>query len=703
MTTSRFRRACAGVLAALGAGGCAQQAGRLRADSSPGARALAPVPDADAIREATAQFEPRLYVSALAYRHYIQALLLRQGDGQQQAVAELREALLFDPESAHLRTVLAETLVRLGRVAQAEEELKAALLLSSKHGPALVLAAQLAAAAQRDEQARGYLKTAIDADPDDVSALRELVRLEVSTGRVPAAHAAAEALAAAAQRALEAAASARRTEEQGVAGRDLRGADWAAHRAQVLAAEAFVDLARARASQRDDGAAADDLARAAALAPGEEQVLAAQAQFLESRRRLREAREVQLRLLARRPDAPDALAALGRLALQGGDVAASTAYAQKLRVLAGDLAGEDRGREEDRRELAQALFRLGIPLLGAQRGLESLALFDAALSLVPGNTALTFYRAVALARSGQAAQAAQLFEQLAALPARADAGGFLDVDRRALQVDAQVQAALARARAGQAEEACTRLRKLLLEHPTEEAIGVALLEAFERAGRPRDAVPPLEAAVTAYPRNQSLLYALATAYDRAGDKAAAFSAMRRVLGLDPQHAGALNYVGYALVEKGSQPELDEAERLLRRAVSLRPDDGAIADSLGYCLLREGRLAEALGELQRANGLTPDDPVVLGHLGDALLANGKREEAAQAFRRALKDLAPRVRARSQAIESARVEPVRAEIPRVELEPDGDQPHTSPSPDRLPEPGDAGVRAELEAKLRSLTAR
>jgi Tfp pilus assembly protein PilF len=128
-----------------------------------------------------------------------------------------------------------------------------------------------------------------------------------------------------------------------------------------------VDVARARAGQRDDAAAADEFARASALAPAEEQVLSAQATFLESRRRIAEARELQLRILSRRPDAPEALAALGRLALHAGDPDAASAYAGKLRQLAQEMTAESTSaREDDKRELAQGLFRLAIPLLTAR-------------------------------------------------------------------------------------------------------------------------------------------------------------------------------------------------------------------------------------------------------------------------------------------------------------------------------------------------
>src|SRR5205814_9492798 len=102
---------------------------------------------------------------------------------------------------------------------------------------------------------------------------------------------------------------------------------------------------------------------------------------------------------------------------------------------------------------------------------------------------------------------------------------------------------------------------------------------------------------------------------------------------------ALNSIGRTLAGRGKPADLREAEDLLARAVELRPDDGAIADSYGFCLLKLGRASEALAELRRADRLTPRDPVILSHLGDALLAAGKRTEALDAFRAALGRLQP----------------------------------------------------------------
>jgi tetratricopeptide (TPR) repeat protein len=131
-----------------------------------------------------------------------------------------------------------------------------------------------------------------------------------------------------------------------------------------------------------------------------------------------------------------------------------------------------------------------------------------------------------------------------------------------------------------------------------------------------------------------------------------------------------------------QGKLDEAQGLLGRAVELRPDDGAIADSYGFCLLQLGRHEEALRELRRADRLSPGDPIILSHLGDALLADGNKEQALEVFRHALTRLGPEG--------SRRERPLTAAEAALPADP----------PDRVPEPGDDKVRKELAQKLRTL---
>jgi tetratricopeptide (TPR) repeat protein len=99
---------------------------------------------------------------------------------------------------------------------------------------------------------------------------------------------------------------------------------------------------------------------------------------------------------------------------------------------------------------------------------------------------------------------------------------------------------------------------------------------------------------------------------------------QKALELFPDQPLVLNYLGYSWVDQGVN--LDEAFKMLRRAVSLRPDDGYIVDSLGWAYYRLGRFEDALRELERAIELKPSDPVINDHLGDAYWKVGRTLEA-----------------------------------------------------------------------------
>jgi Flp pilus assembly protein TadD len=108
--------------------------------------------------------------------------------------------------------------------------------------------------------------------------------------------------------------------------------------------------------------------------------------------------------------------------------------------------------------------------------------------------------------------------------------------------------------------------------------------------------------------------------------------MRALLAVNADHAEAMNFVGYAYAEQGVR--LEEAERLVRRALELKPRSGHILDSLGWVLFRRGDARRAVEVLEQADVLTGPDPTILEHLGDAYRANARPRDAAQAYRRAL---------------------------------------------------------------------
>lgn len=121
------------------------------------------------------------------------------------------------------------------------------------------------------------------------------------------------------------------------------------------------------------------------------------------------------------------------------------------------------------------------------------------------------------------------------------------------------------------------------------------------------------------------------ALDQAGDWPGAREALRRAYALAPQQPYVLNYLGYGLLIRNE--ETAEAERLIREAHRLAPDNAAITDSLGWALYHKGQLAEAIPLLEAAAQSEPADVEINEHLGDAYFAAGRRVEARFAWRAA----------------------------------------------------------------------
>ena len=104
------------------------------------------------------------------------------------------------------------------------------------------------------------------------------------------------------------------------------------------------------------------------------------------------------------------------------------------------------------------------------------------------------------------------------------------------------------------------------------------------------------------------------------------------LRLSPDQPSVLNYLGYSWTEMGRN--LPRAREMIERAVTQRPNDGAMLDSLGWVLLRQGDVPGAVRNLERAVELEPEDATINGHLGDAYRAAGRRLEATFQWQRAL---------------------------------------------------------------------
>ncbi len=156
---------------------------------------------------------------------------------------------------------------------------------------------------------------------------------------------------------------------------------------------------------------------------------------------------------------------------------------------------------------------------------------------------------------------------------------------------------------------------------------------LEDQARYGEAETALTKALEKWPEDTDFLYRLALVQEKRGQRAKSMEIMERIIILDPEHADALNYVGYVLADE--KHDLDRALVLVKAALKQKPDSGYILDSLAWVYYRMGRLDQAWETIHRAVTLQPDaDPAIWEHYGDIAVALKRKADARKAYTRAL---------------------------------------------------------------------
>ena len=168
---------------------------------------------------------------------------------------------------------------------------------------------------------------------------------------------------------------------------------------------------------------------------------------------------------------------------------------------------------------------------------------------------------------------------------------------------------------------------------TKEALGRARLIRENYA----EALPIYEALVNSMSEedikaNTQPLYFRGISYEREGQWDKAEADFKRVLEIEPDNADALNYLGYTWVDRGEN--LTEAFDMIRKALELEPNSGAITDSLGWAHYKLGQYQEAKRKLEDAVALSPSSATIIDHLGDVYWKLGRFREAGYQWERAL---------------------------------------------------------------------
>jgi tetratricopeptide (TPR) repeat protein len=199
--------------------------------------------------------------------------------------------------------------------------------------------------------------------------------------------------------------------------------------------------------------------------------------------------------------------------------------------------------------------------------------------------------------------------------------------QRALEV--QTRRATILARQGQINPARELIRRTP-ERTAEDGRAKLVAEAsvLREVKRWPEAFEVLGNANQRFPDDADLLYEQAMMAEKLQRLDEMERLLRRAIEVKPDSPHAHNALGYSLADRSLR--LPEARSLIQRALALAPGDPFITDSLGWAEFRSGNLEEALRLLRQAYAARPDTEIG-AHLGEVLWAAGQRDEAKRIWR------------------------------------------------------------------------
>lgn len=274
---------------------------------------------------------------------------------------------------------------------------------------------------------------------------------------------------------------------------------------------------------------------------------------------------------------------------------------------------------KDSPEDADALYAVGLLSLQTQRLDDAAEYLEAALKLRPENQQTRIYL-------GQVAEEKKDYGEAARW--------YNEVILGEYYFEAQTRLAVVIARQGDLEEARRRLHEIEARSD-EQRVHLYLAEeqVLREAKKYEEALAMLDGALNTIPADKDLLYARALIEEKLGLVELTERDLRLVLQQEPENAQALNALGYTLADRTER--YDEALELIQRALTLKPDDPFILDSMGWVQYRLGNNEEAIKYLRQALSIR-NDAEISAHLGEVLWVIGDHQQARTIWNEALEN-------------------------------------------------------------------
>ncbi|MEA1922854.1 MAG: tetratricopeptide repeat protein [Pseudomonadota bacterium] len=512
-------------------------------------------------------------ISPAAYYYYSVYNWLRyQDDKEAQAAAltSLQKAVQADPESAYLHLELADLLVKGMKIEEAHTQAGIALELDPGNRRARRLLAGIYTLTGKHEAAIIQYESLIAEEPDNSEAIFYLVALYVETLEY--------------EKALELLQEYRKEQPDDVFGPFYLG-------------KVYAELKLYKEAERYYNEALE-------IDPEMPDAWLSLGLIYEFTERREDAVKAYRRLLEIDGDDRQALERLGQLLVGDGDLEAALAIFQRL---------QSQGR-------VPVSINVKVALIYFQQGKyrEAAEILEKLHAKHPEQSRITFYLASSFEALERQEEALQLFLSIP--------------ESDELFYDARIHTAFLYEEREEFQACENILRELIVSYPDKVGIYRMIASLRQKQDDDQGALQILQEALAQHPDDYKLRFALGVVYNDLGRAADSVAVMQALLKENPDDATVLNFIGYTYVEQGVQ--LEDAKKLLDRALEIKPDSGYILDSIGWLFFVRKDFVKALKYLLQAQAVVPDDPVIYEHLGDIYVELKRYDEAIESYRRSL---------------------------------------------------------------------
>jgi Flp pilus assembly protein TadD len=189
-------------------------------------------------------------------------------------------------------------------------------------------------------------------------------------------------------------------------------------------------------------------------------------------------------------------------------------------------------------------------------------------------------------------------------------------------------------RAGRYDLAISQYQQLLSRDPKSARVCLRLGDEYRRKGDTDGAIAMFRQAQRLAPKDPGAAMLLANTLAMTGRAEQARPEFKHLLELRPDDPFVLNDASFNLAETGG--DLDEALRMIQRALRKMPSRPDFADTLGWIYLKKKMTEPALQIFTSLVNKNPANPTFRYHLGAALLQKGDARGARAALHVALEN-------------------------------------------------------------------